>query len=409
VPPAKLGPSTEQGEAVPGADSPTLENEIFVSYSKEDVARVQILVAAMEKEGWKVFWDQEILPGEDWESYIGIHLDAATVVIAVWSTLSVKSRYVRSEINRANKRNVVVPVLIDAVEPPFGFDHIQAADLAEWTANGGGALPPRLKSSILRRIPLPSAEATIAPGTAGILTRMGAPTTTEDPRKEEDELERARQARQEAERELAELKADIEAQRRRADPTQVAQRTPAAHRVTEETAQRQVEAKAIAHAEEKKDATIGPSKISEQRPDQEYVPAWRQPFAQGYVAAGFVTGILAGAWAATIEPDSLRVFLIGVAGGGAGATLGALLCGIWPGYNASPVKLFLAASFMNPALYIALLAFRATYTDCYVPRSYVDLSCGALALNVFTLALILVAPVASVAFREKAKRKGTSI
>lgn len=53
---------------MPGADTPRPENEIFVSYSKEDRARVQVLVEALEKEGWKVFWDQEILPGEDWAS-----------------------------------------------------------------------------------------------------------------------------------------------------------------------------------------------------------------------------------------------------------------------------------------------------------------------------------------------------
>ena len=123
---------------MPGADSPRPETEIFVSYSKEDAARVQVFVAAMEREGWKVFWDQDILPGEVWESYIGVHLDAAPVVIAVWSEQSVKSRYVRSEVNRAYRRNVLIPVFIDAVEPPFGLDHIQAADLVGWLADGGG-------------------------------------------------------------------------------------------------------------------------------------------------------------------------------------------------------------------------------------------------------------------------------
>jgi peptidoglycan hydrolase-like protein with peptidoglycan-binding domain len=151
---------------VPGADPPVSEKEIFVSYSKDDAVRVQVLVAAIEREGWKVFWDQEILPGEDWESSIGVHLDAAPVVIAVWSKHSVKSRYVRSETNRANKRNVVVPVLIDAVEPPFGLEHIQAADLVGWLANGGGTLPARLKSSVSRRMPsqpgTPKAEAIVA-------------------------------------------------------------------------------------------------------------------------------------------------------------------------------------------------------------------------------------------------------
>ena len=58
----------------------------------------------------------------------------------------------RSEVNRANKRNVLIPVRIDFVEPPFGFEHIQSANLVEWLANGGGRLPTRLKSSISRKI-----------------------------------------------------------------------------------------------------------------------------------------------------------------------------------------------------------------------------------------------------------------
>jgi hypothetical protein len=128
------------------------DNDIFVSYADADSGRVKVLVGALEAEGWKVFWDKEILPGEEWESAIGIHLDAAPVVIGVWSELSVKSRFVRAEVNRASKRNVLIPVAIDSVEPPFGFDYIQAADLVDWMAHGGGKLPGLLKRSIERKV-----------------------------------------------------------------------------------------------------------------------------------------------------------------------------------------------------------------------------------------------------------------
>jgi hypothetical protein len=137
---------------MPVGDSESLENQIFVSYSSHDAQRVRAIVDALEAEGLKVFWDQEIPYGEDWESYIGIRLEAAPIVIAVWSQDSVKSRYVRSEVNRVIKRNVLVPVTIDAVEPPFGFEHINSANLVQWLADGGGVLPPRLKSSILRKM-----------------------------------------------------------------------------------------------------------------------------------------------------------------------------------------------------------------------------------------------------------------
>jgi hypothetical protein len=179
--------SAEQEESMPEVGSQL--SEIFVSYSKEDEPRVKVLVAALEREGWNVFWDQERLPGDDWESSIGVHLDAAPVVIPVWSELSVKSRYVQSEVNRANKRKALVPVRIDRVENPFGFDHIPSADLVGWLADGGGTLPLALKSSLLQRMPPPNANA-------------------EDTRASV-ELEQARKARQEAEREVVKLRAQV--------------------------------------------------------------------------------------------------------------------------------------------------------------------------------------------------------
>ena len=144
-------------------DSRRVTYDIFVSYTAKDAARIGLLVAALEKAGWRVFWDQDIPAGEDWDSYIGLQLDSAPVVVAVWSTLSVKSRFVRDEVTRADERGALVPVTIDAVKPMFGFGQIHAANLIEWIANGGGTLPDSLKQAIARKI---SGRAGRAPGPA---------------------------------------------------------------------------------------------------------------------------------------------------------------------------------------------------------------------------------------------------
>ena len=102
-------------------DSRRVTYDIFVSYAAKDGARIELLVGALEKAGWRVFWDQDIPPGEDWDSDIGLQLDSAPVVVAVWSTLSVKSRFVRDEVTRADERGALVPVTIDAVKPMFGL------------------------------------------------------------------------------------------------------------------------------------------------------------------------------------------------------------------------------------------------------------------------------------------------
>jgi hypothetical protein len=41
--------------------------DIFVSYSRADQALVAPLVASLEAEGWSVWWDSAITPGEEFD------------------------------------------------------------------------------------------------------------------------------------------------------------------------------------------------------------------------------------------------------------------------------------------------------------------------------------------------------
>ena len=65
--------------------------DIFVSYSRQDRARVAPLVAALEAQGWSVWWDPEIAPGEEFDSLISRELEMARSLIVVWTPLSVDS------------------------------------------------------------------------------------------------------------------------------------------------------------------------------------------------------------------------------------------------------------------------------------------------------------------------------
>src|SRR5262245_61689157 len=102
--------------------------DIFLSYAREDAARIQPLVAALKAEGWTTFWDTNIPPAETWRSYIELRLKSASVVIVVWSEHSIRSNWVIEEADEAHRRRALIPTLIDAVEPPFGFKHLQAED-----------------------------------------------------------------------------------------------------------------------------------------------------------------------------------------------------------------------------------------------------------------------------------------
>lgn len=127
--------------------------DIFVSYSHQDRERVRVLVSALAAEGWEVFWDRTIPPGESWRTWIGAPLAAAPVVIVCWTKHSVESDWVSQEADAAAKRRALLPVTLDEVTPPLGLAHIHAADLVAWSAGGGGKLPPELKHAIVRRLP----------------------------------------------------------------------------------------------------------------------------------------------------------------------------------------------------------------------------------------------------------------
>lgn len=108
--------------------------DIFISYSREDEIRIKMLVNALEEHGWSVFWDRRIPAGETWRSYIGKSLDEARCIIVAWSKHSIESQWVAEEADDGRKRQILLPILLEAVKPPHGFRELQAADLSDWKA-----------------------------------------------------------------------------------------------------------------------------------------------------------------------------------------------------------------------------------------------------------------------------------
>lgn len=107
-------------------------SDVFVSYASADRARAATLAAALEEEGWSVWWDRTIRPGENFDQVIAQALAAARCVIVLWSERSVDSDWVKDEAQKGLGRQVLVPALIDAVEIPLGFGRVHAAHLERW-------------------------------------------------------------------------------------------------------------------------------------------------------------------------------------------------------------------------------------------------------------------------------------
>lgn len=106
--------------------------DIFISYSREDRDRVSALAEALEAEGYSLWWDHNLSAGGRFVTEIEEQLDAARVVLVVWSRSSVKSMWVADEANVGLERNILVPVVIDSVRPKLGFRQVQSIDLSEW-------------------------------------------------------------------------------------------------------------------------------------------------------------------------------------------------------------------------------------------------------------------------------------
>jgi len=105
--------------------------DIFISYSREDRDTVTVLAAALEAQGYSVWWDHNLSAGGRFVAEIEAQLDAARVVLVVWSKSSVQSMWVADEANVGLERDILVPVVIDGVRPKLGFRQIQSIDLGD--------------------------------------------------------------------------------------------------------------------------------------------------------------------------------------------------------------------------------------------------------------------------------------
>jgi adenylate cyclase len=106
--------------------------DIFVSYSRTDKARVAPLVAALEAQGWTVWWDPEITPGDEFDALIGAELESARAVVVVWTPSSVDSRWVKGEARDAADRGVLVPVRFENARLPIDVRAIHTTELDGW-------------------------------------------------------------------------------------------------------------------------------------------------------------------------------------------------------------------------------------------------------------------------------------
>ncbi len=106
---------------------------VFVSYCRKDAERVYPLIALLEENDFRVWYDQGIDPGSEWPEVIANHLDQCSVFLAFISQASQESHNCRKEFNFAvqeNKPSVCVILEKVALTPVMKMQmaSIQAID-----------------------------------------------------------------------------------------------------------------------------------------------------------------------------------------------------------------------------------------------------------------------------------------
>ena len=146
---------------------------LFLSYSRDDFARVGPLAAALEREGHKVWWDRHISGGQEFADEIEQALESADIVIVCWTRSSVRSAWVRDEAAAGRDNGRLVPVTLDGCQPPLGFRQYQTIDLNRWNGRPGS---PQL-------VPLKGAIAEKASGAGPVPRAAFRPSVRFDPRR----------------------------------------------------------------------------------------------------------------------------------------------------------------------------------------------------------------------------------
>ncbi len=135
------------------------ETDIFLSYARPDQSIARKFADSLGKEGFTVWWDASLRSGETFDEVIEKELRDSKAVVVLWSPRSVASRWVRAEATLADRRNKLVPAMIEACDRPIIFELTHAADLCDWQ---GDTSEERWKTFVLDLRRLVDADARAA-------------------------------------------------------------------------------------------------------------------------------------------------------------------------------------------------------------------------------------------------------
>jgi WD40 repeat protein len=134
--------------------STTRKAEVFVSYSRDDIAFADQLVAALEGTGFDPLIDRDSIPGgEDWQAQLRHMIVEADSVVFVLSPRSAASKLCEWEVEEANQLNKrLIPIVCASLEgvsvPPTNLNYIYFYPEPKVSGSGFGSGLARLVAAL---------------------------------------------------------------------------------------------------------------------------------------------------------------------------------------------------------------------------------------------------------------------
>jgi hypothetical protein len=110
--------------------------DVFISYKREDRARVDRLAGLLDDLGADVWHDAALGAGEAWQTRIEAVARAANCVVVCWTDQASNSPWILRELRIGLERKVLVPVKFSACTIPANLAHLHFSDLTDWDDGG---------------------------------------------------------------------------------------------------------------------------------------------------------------------------------------------------------------------------------------------------------------------------------
>jgi hypothetical protein len=153
-------------------------SDVFISYSREDQGVVRRLAEAVQRQGYEVWWDDQLPPHLSYGDVIAQKVGGAKAAIVVWSAHATQSEWVRAEADMARNQKKLIQTSIDGRDPPMPFNQLHYVSLADWDGSDDHPGWSKVKESLAALCGAPATEAAAPPVAAAA---AAAPVALEKP------------------------------------------------------------------------------------------------------------------------------------------------------------------------------------------------------------------------------------